>query len=88
MPLVPSRSLLVLVATLFLAETSDLLLLAPKIRLLESNLCHRYYLSVDPSRIPSNGSAIDESLCKLTPIQAQLASVRGWQVFWDAIAGQ
>jgi hypothetical protein len=68
---------------LFLIESADLLLLLPKIRLLEALICHRHYYN-NPSSIPPT-SEIEVKLCKIAPIQSQLAYVRGWQVFWDAL---
>ena len=87
MALPQSYALIVVASTLFLAETSDLLLFPVKIRLLESVLCKQYYSSNDPSRLPADDSAIDEAICKIPTIQSELASIRGLQVFWDAIPG-
>ena len=67
---------------LFLLEASDLLLLLPKIRLLENRICLEHY---QRNGNTSFAGGIDESLCKIQPVQARLASIRGWQVFFDAI---
>ncbi|KAF8543043.1 major facilitator superfamily domain-containing protein [Trichophaea hybrida] len=69
---------------LFLFEFSELVLTSPRIRLIEASICRSHYLAHDPSVINPDGS-IDESLCKLDAIQARLAHIRGWQVFFEAI---
>ncbi|KAH8679485.1 major facilitator superfamily domain-containing protein [Ilyonectria robusta] len=52
---------------------------APTIRLLESAICHQHYRHDEPV------GDIDESMCKLVPIQAKLARVRGLMSFFDAL---
>ncbi|TGZ76615.1 MFS general substrate transporter [Ascodesmis nigricans] len=69
---------------LFLFEFSELLLVSPRIRLLEASICRSHYLATNPSIVPPTGT-IPEELCKLEPIQARLAYIRGWQVFCEAI---
>lgn len=69
---------------LFLSELAELLLVAPRIRLLEASICRSYYNEHDPSSLNPDGS-VDETLCKLKPVQTELAYIRGWQVFWEAI---
>lgn len=71
----------------FLSELSELILVSPRIRLLEASICRSHYLAHgNPSGIinPDDGS-IDESLCKLPEIQTRLAYIRGWQVFCESI---
>ena len=70
---------------LFLLESYDLLLLLPRIRLLEGRICRDHYLSTNPGLLQSLSGSIDESLCKIAPVQSRLATIRGWQVFFDAI---
>lgn len=71
---------------LFLSELAELLLVAPRIRLLEASICRLHYAEHDPSLLNQDGS-VDEALCKITPVQTRLAYIRGWQVFWEAIPG-
>jgi hypothetical protein len=70
---------------LFLFEASDLMLLLPKIRLLESRICQEHYGSKFLSLIAYASEDIDKTLCKIPVIQARLALIRGWQVFLDVI---
>ena len=83
-----SRTLLLGTIILFLLESSDLLLLPPKIRLLEAKLCRRYYNTAESPIVSLARGDVEEKLCKLPEIQAHLASIRGWQVVWDAIPGK
>lgn len=79
-PLLPALLLL-------LSELSEQLLISPRIRLLEASVCRAYYRSHDPSMLDPIDGGIDEQQCKITEVQAQLAHIRGWQVFWEAIPG-
>ena len=83
-----SRTLLLATTILFLLESADLLLLPPKIRLLEAKLCRKYYESTEPPIVSLAKGDVEEKLCKIPEIQAHLASIRGWQVIWDAIPGK
>lgn len=58
----------------------------PKTRVFEANICRRYYLENDPSKIGSDGF-VPEGLCKIDPVQQQLAMIFGWQDTFDAIPG-
>ncbi|KAJ5234128.1 uncharacterized protein N7469_003296 [Penicillium citrinum] len=56
----------------------------PMVRILESIACRQYFISVDPSQIDANGN-VPESQCKLAEIQAELAAVKGYHMFFDGI---
>ncbi|KAI5806184.1 major facilitator superfamily domain-containing protein [Geopyxis carbonaria] len=62
---------------LFLCELSELLLVAPRIQLLETALCRRAY-PTEPLPLPTE-------LCKSAPVQSSLAHLRAWQVTFDAL---
>ncbi|KAM3442177.1 hypothetical protein MY4824_001189 [Beauveria thailandica] len=57
---------------------------APRVRFLESVACSRYYARHDPSRVDRGGS-VPERLCKIDAVQTEVASVMGWQLFFDRI---
>lgn len=57
---------------------------APRMRLLESALCTRYYAQHDPSLL-SSLEQIPEHLCKVGPIQDDLAAILGGQFFFDSV---
>ncbi|PQK10137.1 hypothetical protein BB8028_0002g04610 [Beauveria bassiana] len=62
----------------------ETLFTAPRVRFLESVACSRYYAHHDPSRLDSGGS-VPELLCKIDAVQTEVASVMGWQLFFDSI---
>ncbi|KAI1846331.1 hypothetical protein JX266_007536 [Neoarthrinium moseri] len=66
------------------SDTGDYLYTAPRIRLLESVACTQFYLQYDPSLVGRDGY-VPETLCKVDPVQNELASVMGWQLFFDSI---
>jgi hypothetical protein len=77
----------VVLLCIVLAVVSDVgesLYAAPRVRLFESVACTRYYLRHDPSLVDRDGS-VPERLCKIDSVQDKVASVVGWQYFFDAI---
>lgn len=67
-----------------ISDVGESLYAAPRVRLFESVACTRYYLRHDPSLVDRAGS-VPERLCKIDPVQDKVASVVGWQYFFDAI---
>ncbi|KAF4957186.1 hypothetical protein FGADI_3251 [Fusarium gaditjirri] len=77
----------VVLLCIVLAVVSDVgesLYAAPRVRLFESVACTRHYLRHDPSLVDRDGS-VPERLCKIDSVQDKVASVVGWQYFFDAI---
>ncbi|KAI1360575.1 major facilitator superfamily domain-containing protein [Xylaria arbuscula] len=72
------------IAIAIVSETGEFLFMAPRVRLFESVSCERYYLEHDPSVIRPDGS-VPEYKCKINPVQDEVASVLGWQLFFDSI---
>ncbi|KAI1813575.1 major facilitator superfamily domain-containing protein [Poronia punctata] len=72
------------IAIAIVAEIGEYLYTAPRVRLFESVSCTQYYLEHDPSKVLPDGS-VPESLCKIDQIQDEVASVLGWQLFFDSI---
>jgi MFS family permease len=60
---------------LLLSELAELLLVSPRIRLLEAAICRTHY------GLPS----VPEDQCKIPEVQGRLAYIRGWQVFVEAL---
>ncbi|KAJ5794581.1 MFS transporter [Penicillium paradoxum] len=58
----------------------------PQTRLYESIACYQYYESQDPSRIGPDGS-VPERLCKIAPVQGEVAFIRGYEALFTAIPG-
>ncbi|KAI0433319.1 major facilitator superfamily domain-containing protein [Xylaria sp. FL1042] len=66
------------------SEIGEYLYAAPRVRLFESVSCTRYYLQHDPSVIRPDGS-VPEYLCKVDPVQDEVTTVLGWQLFCDSV---
>jgi hypothetical protein len=78
----------VVALVIIIAVVSDIgesLYAAPRVRLFESIVCTRYYMHADPSLVHRHGHHVPEHLCKVNPVQDELASVLGWQLFFDSI---
>ncbi|KAL8744132.1 MAG: hypothetical protein Q9190_003592 [Brigantiaea leucoxantha] len=56
------------------------------VRLYESVICHSFYAIADPSVIGKDGK-IAERLCKIGPVQEELALLQGWQTFVNTLPG-
>lgn len=79
-----TRVIAICAAIVISANIADYLSKAPKIRLFESIICSKHWLQLDPSVVRGDGS-VPEALCKVDVVQDQLASILGWQLFFDAI---
>lgn len=62
---------------------STYLLEVPTVILFEKVICDSYY-----RQHPISNGVIDESLCKLSPIQTRLADIMGLKSSFDAIPGK
>lgn len=65
-------------------DIGETLYTAPRVRLFESVACTQYYLKNDPSLVNPDGS-VPERFCKIDSVQSKVASVLGWQLFFDSI---
>jgi hypothetical protein len=66
------------------SDAGESLYAAPRIRLFESIVCTHYYQQEDPSLVHKGGH-LPEYLCKVDPVQDELASVFRGQLFFDSI---
>ncbi len=74
-----SKFVLYFMAIHFLLAFSEVILVAPLIRLYENSLCLKYY------NFPRSG--VQEEMCKIPDIQKPLATIRGWKSMFDTIPG-
>jgi hypothetical protein len=72
------------IALAITADIGEYLFLAPKVRLFESVACTKHYLQENPSLVRKDGS-VPEHLCKIDPVQDRVATIIGWQQFFDSI---
>ena len=70
----------------FLVEFSNSLLTVPVLSLLENAVCETYYRAHDQNVFHVSGSN-NETLCKIAPVQAEVATLRGWKAFFETISG-
>ena len=78
------RLKLILFAMVLAVEIGFAFLEGPMVRVMESIACRQYYSETDPSKIPANGQ-VPEEICKLAEIQAELAAVKGYHMFFDGL---
>lgn len=71
----------------FLGELANTILIVPLISLFERAMCETYYREHTPAML-LQVNAIDEKLCKITPIQMELAKLRGWKSFFETLSGK
>ncbi|KAJ5223988.1 hypothetical protein N7468_008530 [Penicillium chermesinum] len=77
-----SRLKVILFVMVLAVEIGFSFLEGPMVRIMESIACHQYFLSADPSKIDANGQ-VPEGLCKGAEVQAELAAVKGYHMFFD-----
>ena len=82
-----SRVVIACMILYFLVEMYDMMTIAPLTALFEQAACQKYYKLHEPALIKPGGS-VGEKYCKLNPIQAELAILRGWKSTFDAIPGE
>ncbi len=58
----------------------------PSIKLFEQSICNRYYASKG-GLFPATNGTVDESLCKIQPVQDELAQLVGLKFTFDALPG-
>lgn len=84
-----SYTVVLIFGLVLIAGFSSSLLNAPEVRLLEMAVCRDYYRVNDPSLIgPPPLSYVDEQLCKVDSIQADLAYIMATRSLLSAIPGQ
>jgi hypothetical protein len=72
-----------LITTAVISDIGESLYAAPRVRLFESVICTRYYSQTDV--LGDRNGSIPEHLCKVNAVQDKLASLIGWQFFFDSI---
>ncbi|KAJ6114009.1 hypothetical protein N7523_007326 [Penicillium sp. IBT 18751x] len=78
------RLKVILFAMVLAVEVGFSFLDGPMVRILESIACRQYYNEADPSQIGANGQ-VPEALCKIGEVQAELAAVKGYHMFFDGL---
>lgn len=76
-PKTTSKTILYFMTIHFLLAFTEIILVAPLIRLFENSLCLRHY------GFPAGG--VEEGLCKIPEVQRPLATIRGWKSMFDTL---
>ena len=71
----------------FLIEMFDQIIIVPQLALFEQAICRAYYTSHDSSLLIGQHGSVGGDQCKIDPVQQQLAVLRSWKAFWDALPG-
>ncbi|KAJ5960832.1 Major facilitator superfamily domain general substrate transporter [Penicillium vulpinum] len=72
----------ILFAMVLAVEIGFAFLEGPMVRIMESIACRQYFLGVDPTQIGADGQ-VPEAMCKIGEVQAELAAVKGYHMFFD-----
>lgn len=78
------RLKVILFAMVLAVEIGFSFLDGPMVRILESIACRQYYTNADPTKVGANGQ-VPEDLCKVGEVQAELAAVKGYHMFFDGL---
>ena len=82
----------IIILSVFLIEIGDFMQRAPWLRILEDIVCNSYYRSIDSNSNPNPryidfSQPIPEDECKIAPVQAKLAMLKGWDLMFSCIPG-
>ncbi|KAJ5179939.1 hypothetical protein N7492_003149 [Penicillium capsulatum] len=73
-----------LFAMVLAVEIGFAFLEGPMVRIMEAIACRQYYGQTDPTKIGANGQ-VPEEMCKGAEVQAELAAVKGYHMFFDGL---
>lgn len=78
--------ILLIVALIVAVDLPSVLQSSPMLRIIEDIYCKRYYQKHDLSKFSATGQ-IDESLCKIDSVQAEVAFLKGWMSCFNHLPG-
>lgn len=76
------RLKLILFTMILAVEVGFAFLEGPMVRIMEAIACRQHFLGADATKIGADGQ-VPEALCKITEVQAELAAVKGYHMFFD-----
>ncbi|KAJ5550341.1 Major facilitator superfamily domain general substrate transporter [Penicillium sp. DV-2018c] len=76
------RLKVILFSMILAVEVGFAFLEGPMVRIMESIACRQYFAAVDPTKIGADGQ-VPEAMCKIGEVQAELAAVKGYHMFFD-----
>lgn len=78
------RLLVTLVIILLSFEIGGQLIPGPMTRLIETIVCDHYWRRTEPVRLPASGH-LPQHLCKISEIQTEVAAIKGYSDFLEAL---
>ncbi|MCJ1423070.1 hypothetical protein MMC29_000951 [Sticta canariensis] len=87
LPFIPGskRTAYICVFLKALVTLSSAILVTPRLRLLESNVCRSHYQTFNSTAIDYFTNNVAEELCKIEPVQVDLAYLLGWNFFFQNV---
>jgi hypothetical protein len=76
------RLKVILFSMILAVEVGFAFLEGPMVRIMESIACRQYFAVIDPTKIGTDGQ-VPEAMCKIGEVQAELAAVKGYHMFFD-----
>ncbi|KAJ5129927.1 Major facilitator superfamily domain general substrate transporter [Penicillium bovifimosum] len=76
------RLKVILFSMILAVEVGFAFLDGPMVRIMESIACRQYFAVIDPTQIGADGQ-VPEAMCKIGEVQAELAAVKGYHMFFD-----
>jgi hypothetical protein len=78
---------ILLVVILAAVDSGLLEIVVPLIRVYEGIVCHNHFMIHDPGVIVP-GTDLPEEMCKIEPVQSQLAFIRGYEAFFMTVPSE
>ncbi|KAJ5908771.1 hypothetical protein N7495_001453 [Penicillium taxi] len=78
------RLKLALFLMILAVEVGFAFLEGPMVRIMEDIACRQYFAIADPTKIDATGQ-VPEDQCKIAEVQAELAAVKGYHMFFDGL---
>ena len=78
------RLLVTLVIILLSFEIGGQLIPGPMTRVIETIVCDQYWRRTEPVRLPASGH-LPQHLCKISEIQTEVATIKGYSDFLEAL---
>ena len=79
--------IMLIVGLIVAVDLPSVLQSSPMLRIIEDIYCKQYYRQNDPSKFSAAGQ-VDESLCKIDSVQAEVAFLKGWMSCFNHLPGK
>lgn len=79
--------IMLIVGLIVAVDLPSVLQSSPMLRIIEDIYCKQYHQKNDPSKFSATGQ-IEESLCKIDSVQAEVAFLKGWMSCFNHLPGK